>query len=244
MLPGKPIGSRVSLARYGETIPLRTLHVTVYFGQVDPMTELETTSSHFKKVRGLSNQGCVSFESAKRPGRFLRHRGPDTRVELADGLFDPWFAADATFCPRWASGAPSWASVLEFESVNHTGYFLRKTGDHLRLSRWDSSQPYAIGFVEMRPRSLGVPLNWGGWTVRADGSAYIERWGECTGLTPIFGQPRWRAIHVLLSTGRVVVSAAVSTPSIGFYPLMRLNSVNEYLGDVYSVDRWVLPCVW
>lgn len=244
MLPGNPVGSRVSLARYGEDTPLKTFYVTVYFEQIDYMTVLDTTDSHFTKVRGLSNPDCVSFESVKYPGRFIRHRGPDTRVELGGGLFDFWLAADATFRPRRSAGAPPWWNVLEFESVNNPGYFLRKTGDHLRLSRWDSSQPYEIGFVEMRPRSLGTPRTWGGWIVRPDGTAYIERWGECTGLTPLFGQPTVKILVVVLSTGRVVTSAAASWYSMGFYPLMRLNGIQQYIGDVYSIDRWVMPCVW
>jgi hypothetical protein len=237
------------MARYGESTPLRVLQVTVYFGQIDRMTAMNTTDAHFKKIQGPNRWYCprgsnnlVSFESIKAPGplpHLLRHHGPNTRVELASGLLDPWFEEESTFCQRNASVA-GW-KVVEFESVKHPGYFLRKTGDHLTLSRWDSSMPYDKGFVEMNPVSLGVP-SWGGWIVRADGSSYIERWGECTGLTPYLGAPRWKSIYVVFSTERVFANAAVSTSTIGFMPGITLNGHGRDLGEVYSVERGFWPC--
>ena len=247
MTIGLPIGTRMSLERYGENRPVRSRdNRTVFFGQIDSSVELDVTDCHFKKVRGLSDPNCVSFESVKRPGNFLRHRGPDTRVELASGVLDPWFAADATFSPQWGGGAPSWAKVLEFESVNHSGYFLRKSGNELILSQWDSSQPYEIGFNEERPRSLGRADSWGGWTVTSTvpDLAYIERSAACTGLTPFLGAARRTALSVTLSTGRVVRRAAVSTPIVGFRPFIRLEGHPDFLGDVYFIKAWTWPCIW
>jgi hypothetical protein len=243
---GEPIGWRMSLTRVGEYIPLRVLQITMYFGPIDRMTAMDTTDSHFTKVRGLSNPDCVSFESVKRPGRFLRHHGPDTRVELADGWFDPWFREDATFCPRRSRNFSS-PEVLEFESVNHRGYFLRKTGDHLVLSHSDSAYPYEIGFVEGSPVSLGSPVNWllGDWINHyKDGSSKAERSGVCTGLTPFLGAPRRKSISVTLSTGRVITSTATSTPYMGFYPRITLNGRAQNPTQVHSFKKAVLPCVW
>jgi hypothetical protein len=219
---------------------------TPFFGQIDAAEEMDITDCHFKKVRGLSDPNGVSFESVKWPGNYLRHKGPDTPVKVISGFLDPWFAADATFTPRWASGAPSWAKVLEFESVNNSGYFLRAKAGVLVLSRWDSSEPYEIGFNETRPGSLGRAVNWGGWTVRgtAPEVAFIERSGACTGLTPFLGAPRRTALAFSLSTGRVVRCTATSTPFAGFSPWMRVEGHPDFTPDVYLIKRQVNPCIW
>ena len=243
---GLPLGTRMSLMRYGESRLLRSRNdKTQYFGQIDVSEETDVTDCHFKKVRGLSDPNGVSFESVKWPGNYLRHRGPDTPVNVASGFLDPWFAADATFVPQWASGAPSSGKVLEFESVNNSRYFLRARGNDLVLSRWNSSEPYEIGFNEGRPGSLGRAVNWAGWTVMdsAPELAFIERSGECTGMTPFLGTPRRTSLSGSLSTGRVFRCTASSTPFIGFRPWVRLEGHPSYMPDVYAIQTKVFPCM-
>ncbi|GAA4964749.1 AbfB domain-containing protein [Kineococcus glutinatus] len=241
---GEPLGSRVTLTRYGDDAPVRVLNVTTYIQPIDVMTATDTTDAHFLKVRGLSDANCISWESAKHRGRFLRHRGPGTRLELAGGLFDPWFAADATFCPHYLGDG--WMGVsphVELESVNHPGHFVQVHGDHLVLDRRDHSGPYTWGFAERDPASLGQ-VSGGGWTIHEDDTATYERWGTCTGLTPWFGQPRRRSVSVTLSTGRVVSSTATSTPFVGYYPHVALRSTRADWPSVHAVERNVWPCVW
>jgi hypothetical protein len=244
---GRSMGSRFTLMPYGQSIPLRTLDRTVNFLQVDVMNQMSTTDWHLKKVRGLSNYDHVSFESYSRPGRFLRHFGPDSRVEMSNGLFDPWFGEHATFRPRWAPGVPSWAQAMEFEAVNYPGCFLRKVGDQLRLSAPNNTQPFTA-FVERDPASLGYRTigTGGGWTSTNRGPWYCDNWGRCTGLTPWLGKQKVTTVAVVLSTGRVVVSAAVSLPFVGLYPIIRLHGrgyYEPYYGAVYSIERLAMPCM-
>ncbi|WP_030248022.1 AbfB domain-containing protein, partial [Streptomyces sp. NRRL S-350] len=46
---------------------------------------------------GLADSSCLSFESANKPGRYLRHYAFELHLDPADGTAR--FAADATFCP-------------------------------------------------------------------------------------------------------------------------------------------------
>lgn len=243
---GLPLGTRMSLKRYGESRLLRIRSdKTPFFGQIDVFEELDITDCHFKKVQGLSDPNGVSFESVKLPGHYLRHRGPDTQVKVASGFLDPWFAADATFTPKWGAGAPSWAKVLEFESVNNSGYFLRVRGNNLVLSQWNSSEPYEIGFNEGRPGSLGRAINWAPWTVvgSTPERAFIERFGDCTGLTPFLGASRRTSLSGSLSSGRVLRCTASSTPFIGFRPWVRLEGHPNFMPDVYVIEMKVYPCI-
>lgn len=245
MTIGLPIGTRMSLQRYGGSRPLRTRdNGTLFFGELDVSEELDVTDCHFKKVQGLSDRNCISFESIKRPGHFLRHRGPDTRVEVSSGFLDPWFAADATFRPRPGTRTPSWAKALEFEAVNHSDCFLRRNRGHVILSRWDSAQSY--GFEELRPITLGQSVDVGGWTVlgTAPGIAFVERTTTCTGLTPLLGTPRRLTASATLSTGRIVRSVAVSTVIVGFRAYVRLEGSPDFLNDVYSIKTFRRPCIW
>ncbi|BCJ48878.1 hypothetical protein Asp14428_03530 [Actinoplanes sp. NBRC 14428] len=57
----------------------------------------ERAGTRFTVRTGLADGACVSFESADRPGHFLRHRSFRLRLDRRDGT--PLFAADATFCP-------------------------------------------------------------------------------------------------------------------------------------------------
>jgi hypothetical protein len=101
-------------------------------------SQLDKVDAGFRRVPGLANGGCVSFESINAPGAFLRHQ--DFRIKLspyngADGVF----LADATFCPRPGLANGAWTS---FEAYNHPGYFLRHSGFHLYIGT-GAGEPFA-----------------------------------------------------------------------------------------------------
>ncbi|NMO23562.1 matrixin family metalloprotease [Pyxidicoccus fallax] len=100
-------------------------------------SQLDKVDSHFRRVAGLANSGCVSFESVNFPGMFLRHQ--DYRIKLspyngADGLF----LADATFCPRPGLANGAWTS---FEAYNAPGHYIRHSDFHLSIST-GSGEPF------------------------------------------------------------------------------------------------------
>jgi hypothetical protein len=79
--------------------------------------------------RGLADAGCVSFESSNYPGRFLRHRDFEIRLDRAER--SRLFAADATFCPVTRGHA----GVVALRSVNYPERFLTESRSRLRLTR-------------------------------------------------------------------------------------------------------------
>jgi hypothetical protein len=201
------------------------------------MNEMDCTDTHFRVVRGLADPNHVSIESLKWPGNFLRHRGPGKRVELSNAWWDPWFRGDATFVVH----------VNRFEALYSRGHYLRQAGDQLLLSRIDpyDGSAYTTLFEPRRPISLGRSLQWGlgMWRFRA-GEGTLEAWSTCTGITA-FGVPqRTSIVATTLTTGRIVWSAAASTPYMGFYPKLTFTGREEYLEDIHTIRREMLPCAW
>ncbi len=232
------VGSRISL--FAANLPLRTNGAAVYFAGVDAMNEMDVRDASFTKVKGLDGSGCVSFESVEWPGHYLRHRNLGERVELSDAWWDPWFRGDATFCSRpWGY---SWSRDEQLEAANSPGTFLQVSGNQLVLGPRNGPQET---FREDDPVSLGRSIQWNGWTVHSDGSMDIQVWAACTGLTPPWSSPRTSVITAALSTGRIVVAAAVSTGYMGFYPKITLIGWSgDYLDQVYAIRRELIPCVW
>jgi hypothetical protein len=77
-------------------------------------------------VRRTPTAGCVAFESAGRPGYFLRHRDFVLQLDRTDD--SPLFRLDSAFCP-----VPSGAGTFRLRSANYpdryviggrSGYFL------------------------------------------------------------------------------------------------------------------------
>ena len=85
--------------------------------------------------------GCVSFEAANYPGRFLRHRDFGIRLDRRDRtrLFD----LDATFCAETRGGA------IVLRSHNYPDRFVTESGSLLRLT--PASTGTATGFVVRSP---------------------------------------------------------------------------------------------
>src|SRR5215208_6210907 len=93
-LPGEyvpTLGAHLSLQITGTLLGnetfVRTNGTEVYLAPIDGMNEWDVEDTHFRKVAGLSDSNCVSFESLKFPGRFLRHQ--NDRLTLAGSGFLP-----------------------------------------------------------------------------------------------------------------------------------------------------------
>ncbi|MBI5239745.1 MAG: AbfB domain-containing protein [Elusimicrobia bacterium] len=84
----------------------------------------------FKKVPGLADASAVSFESAGRPGHFLRHQGGQLKLHQDSG--DELFKKDATF--REVPGLAD-ASAASFDSFNYPGLFIRHRDFHLYIEK-------------------------------------------------------------------------------------------------------------
>lgn len=93
--------------------------------------------SLFRVVPGLADRSCVSFESKRFPGRYLRHSGYVLWAHADSG--GP-FKEDATFCPRPAlSGDKAFRS---FESYNFPGHYIRHASGRVRIDRFEDTSLY------------------------------------------------------------------------------------------------------
>jgi hypothetical protein len=209
-------------------------NMTLYFGAIDGMNENDARDMTFRKVKGRSDPNCVSFESFKYPGGFIRHSG--NRVQLSSGgWFDFNFDADSTFCVK----------ANRYEAHNAAGHFLRKSGNSLILSRLsdDSDAWWETIFFEHGFATLGLaPFYAHGGTVEGD-DYVIEARGACTGLTwplqpsRVTCTPPWQITDTPLNPTimRIVYWCARSTPWVGFSPwfTMRIRRGSVY---VYRIE--------
>ena len=86
-------------------------------------SNLNPLESAFYVVPGLSNPGCVSFRSARRPNHYLRHQNYLIKLHEIDG--SQLFRDDATFCPKAGlANSAHWS----LESVNYPGHFIKQRG--------------------------------------------------------------------------------------------------------------------
>ena len=92
-------------------------------------------------VPGLTGQeGTISFESAEKPGYFLRHYGFLLYLEPQNGGRNPSiFDKDATFFLRKNKFFNCYYS---FESVNYPGQFIRHQGYRLKISTYKNTELY------------------------------------------------------------------------------------------------------
>ncbi|MEU9001558.1 alpha-L-arabinofuranosidase B [Streptomyces sp. NPDC048551] len=92
---------------------------------------------------GLANTSCVSFESANKPGQFLRHFNYQLYLDTDTG--GSAFAADATFCPTSGnSGTGTSFTSANFPTkylrhYNYTAYIAGNGG----ANTWDSATSWA-----------------------------------------------------------------------------------------------------
>lgn len=83
----------------------------------------------FKIVPGLADSNGIAFESANKPGYYLRHNNFKLVLEPNDG--SALFKADATFCDVTGHGDPTWVS---FKSYNFPNYYVRHSNYKLSLT--------------------------------------------------------------------------------------------------------------
>jgi hypothetical protein len=126
---------------------------------------------------------------------------------VGGGFIDPSFDADATFCRN---------SQRRYESAGLSGYFLRRSGAHLVLSRVDalndaSSLTDTI-FFERDPETLRPRPN-GGFQVDADRNHSSTAYGPCTGTTPFLGQARTTFVQTVLLNDQALRGSSSAPPS-------------------------------
>ncbi|MFC5906540.1 alpha-L-arabinofuranosidase B [Streptacidiphilus monticola] len=92
---------------------------------------------------GLANSSCLTFESANKPGQFLRHYNYELYLSADDGGSS--FAQDATFCPTTGNSGTG----KSFQSVNYPTKYLRHYNYTVYIASnggsnsWDSSTSWA-----------------------------------------------------------------------------------------------------
>jgi hypothetical protein len=90
-------------------------------------------------VAGLGNSACVSFQSANKPGFYIRHSGFQLFLNSNDG--SALFAQDATFCPRTGNSGTGFSLMSNNYSnkyirhFNFTGYVASDGGSNA----WDAT---------------------------------------------------------------------------------------------------------
>lgn len=95
--------------------------------------------ANFVVRKGLADAGCVSFELAEEPGRFLRHRSFVVFLQERDD--GESFGRDATFCPAAAGGG------ISLRSKGDSGRFLATLGSRVFLDRTDRPTKSTIFLV-------------------------------------------------------------------------------------------------
>jgi len=254
-LPGEyvpTLGAQLSLQITGTLLGnetfVRTNGTEVYLAPIDGMNEWDVEDTHFRKVAGLSDSNCVSFESLKFPGRFLRHQ--NDRLTLAGSGFVPSFFnfsfnADATFCAHASSGTPT---NYAYESVNKRGYYIQKSGSELVLSQlglqnFNERPPARLGFSVRT--GIGAPIPSEYWFGQVSGA--------CTGLSPLWGTPQTSSVILeLFEIGipgrkRIVTSSATGSTWAGWYPWIKYTSTQVPAGYgeyPFKIETGRSVCVW
>ncbi|NUR27681.1 MAG: alpha-N-arabinofuranosidase [Catenulispora sp.] len=92
---------------------------------------------------GLANSSCLSFESANKPGQYLRHYNYELYTAGDDGTSQ--LAQDATFCPKAGNNGQG----NSFTSVNYPSKYLRHYNYTVYIASnggsntWDSSTSWS-----------------------------------------------------------------------------------------------------
>lgn len=143
-------GSRISLK--ATTDPCCTTHYLRHNGADAKVTisSINSSSPATDKAdatwivrAGLANSSCLSFESANRPGQFLRHRNYELYLKTNNG--EASFANDSTFCPTAGNSGVG----TSFKSVNFPTKYIRhyRFGAYIASNggsnAWDSTTAWA-----------------------------------------------------------------------------------------------------
>lgn len=241
-----PVGEELSLESLpqpGKLIRIDGDSEKLAFRAVDGMTELDVRDARFKKVQGLSNADCASFESVRFPGRFIRHLG-NRLVLHQGGIFaGTEFNADATFCRR---------DVLRYEAVNKPGYYMRDNGAFVlaRIDDWtDQNAVLDTFFHEIEPATLGMNVV---GSFEVDGQDHVRKAsGACTGFGPPLTDPP--DLSTLQCTGMLLVNSrtgetrqegecAIGLPFAAFYPWMTTHERPDR--PVYWIEKGRRICLF
>jgi hypothetical protein len=208
---------------------------TFYFGAVDSMNELDSRDLNFRKVPGRSDASCISFESFRYPGRFIRHSGKQVKLS-SGGIIDVNLDAESTFCLK----------NNRYESRDESGSYLRKSGDSLILSRLndDPDAWWETLFFEREFATLGfTALPCVGERKSEDYDDIVEIQGPCAGTSLPFQPPRVTCTPPCpapLADGRtrIVLNCAASTPSVSLSPLVKMRRrKGQPSQGVYLIER-------
>ena len=88
---------------------------------------------------GLAASGCVSFQSADKPGFYIRHYAFELYLDADNGTTQ--FAGDATFCPRGGTSGTGYSlqssnyPAKYIRHYNFTGYIAADGGSNA----WDTA---------------------------------------------------------------------------------------------------------
>jgi hypothetical protein len=107
----------------------------------------------WKVVDGLSDPACFSFESAERPGHYLRPVGFRVRLQPSDGGSD--FKNAATWCAK--KGLTG--SDVSLEAKSQPGRYLRHLGTELWIANGSGDNAFdrACGFAENATWLIDAP---------------------------------------------------------------------------------------
>ncbi|MEV0531026.1 alpha-L-arabinofuranosidase B [Kitasatospora sp. NPDC050463] len=143
-------GSRISLQ--ATTAPCCTSHYLRHNDADDKVviSAVNSSSSAIDKAdatwivrAGLANTSCLTFESANKPGQFLRHFNYELYLSFDTG--SGTFAQDATFCPTTGNSGVG----RSFQSVNYPTKYIRHYNFTAYIAgnggsnSWDSSTSWA-----------------------------------------------------------------------------------------------------
>jgi hypothetical protein len=128
---------RWSVKRIWDTVTLRSVNITdctVYHASdgrtliSNGQSALPVESSHWKIVKGLADENCISIESIDSPGYYLRHCNGEVIISQSNGT--ELFKQDATW--RIRDGLSG--SGYSFESYNYPGQYIRHYNSYLKIS--------------------------------------------------------------------------------------------------------------
>lgn len=251
-----PLNSKMALnvyEGYHTNTPKKFVRVradgVVFVAPIDSMTDNDATNAEFRKRAGLSDSKCFSFESAKYPGRFLRHTNYQIKLQQKP-IWSRSFNDAATFCYRQMNGLG-----YGYESFNAHGYFIRHENSGLWIRPINSGSDYPAeynastfieqtGPVHLNLRFVGCMLGKG--QCHTDEGDYRIVWifGPCTGATGWGSTKTTRAYIYLENNGfgvpfsapptRLVLHSATSQPVVGFSPIIKLYIPREQLTSVDS----------
>ncbi|NLE85402.1 MAG: DUF1929 domain-containing protein [Myxococcales bacterium] len=177
-------------------------------------TEEELSPARFIVRDGLADASCVSFESAAKPGWWLRHQ--DHRLRLDAAVDTDSFREEATFCVELGLAG----SGLSFRSKNLPGRVIAHDGQELWLEPEDAvgASPEVATFTVRRPPlptipPIAAPIVTAGSTVTYTptlsilGARYSWDFGDGTASPPESLAPV--ATHVFATPGVYLVTFSV-----------------------------------